>query len=323
MTLNYNNNMNTQISVIIPFYNCEDTLPGLLDSILCGKIIPFEIFLIDDGSEDSSYSIAHEYAARHSNIKVLSQNHAGASSARNLGLSAASGQWISFLDADDYIEPDMYSTMLDCLQSSYEKSGEIDGCICGYYTHKDGVNTPYTPHCSDNLSSKELLKSMFTDEAVKGFLFTRLFKSDLLKDISFNKEISICEDLLFQTQLFSSKNVRFTTVPKPLYHYVQSQGSATSPKSFFTNNTFIYKPAYTIISRYLSEDYVPDSYNAILDYSMYTLLKGYQQNKDDETLSQIRLMQNEMRHSGTFAMHRSQRRLLYELAPILYSHILK
>ncbi len=323
LTLIYNNNMNTQISVIIPFHNCEDTLPLLLGSILRGTIIPFEILLIDDGSDDSSCSIAREYAAGHSCIKVLSQSHSGVSVARNLGLSAANGHWISFLDADDYIEPDMYSTMLDQLRKSCENTDEIDGCICGYYTHKDGVITPYIPDYSEVLSSKELLKSMFTDEAVKGFLFTRLFKADLLKDISFNKDISICEDQLFQTQLFSTKNVRFTAVCKPLYHYVQTPASATSTKSFFINNTFIYKPAYEMISKYISEDYVMTSYNSILDYSMYTLLKSYQQNKDAKTLRQIRLMQKEMKRCAASSIPRSKRRLAYEFAPILYSHVLK
>ena len=312
--------MNTNISVIIPFYNCINTLPNMLDSILAGTVIPSEIILVNDGSTDGSDKLALEYSQKHAFITVLSQQHSGVSAARNLGLSTAHCTWISFLDADDYIEPTMYSLMLEAIKASDK---DLDGCICGYYTHKDGVTTPYVMNSAGLMSSEDILKSMFTDDAVKGFLFTRLFKASLLKEFSFNSQICFCEDLLFQTQLFSSKNVQFACVQKPVYHYIQNEASATSTQSFFRKDTFAYKPAFDEIKKFYDTTDVSQSYNDILNFSMYTLLKRYQKTKSSELIKEIRLLQKEMKKQPVSSYQRTTRRLFYELAPILFSFIMR
>lgn len=312
--------MNNNISVIIPFYNSKATLPKMLDSILSGTVIPSEIILVNDGSTDSSEKIAQDYAKKHSAIRYISQSNQGVSIARNKGLSMAHGQWISFLDADDYIEADMYSKMLKAIESA---KGMVDGCICGYYTHNKGTTTPYVPSSTDILSSKELLRSMFTDEAVKGFLFTRLFKADLLKEYSFDSNIKLCEDLLFQTKLFSTKEINFASVKEPLYHYIQNEQSATSLRSFFEDEIFVYKPAYDQIAKYVHEDYITKGYNSILDFSMYTLLKDYKENKSPKIRSEIKLLQKEMKEQKLSSRFKSKRRLIYELCPALFSYIEK
>ena len=311
---------NNNISVIIPFYNSIATLSQMLDSILSGTVIPSEIILVNDGSTDSSETIAQKYAKKHPAISVISQTNQGVSIARNTGLSHVHGEWISFLDADDYIDAEMYSKMIQAIESA---PGMVDGCICGYYTHNKGITTPYVPGSIDILSSKDLLRSMFTDEAGKGFLFTRLFRSDLLKGLSFDPNIKLCEDLLFQTKLFSSKEVNFASVKEPLYHYIQNEQSATSLRSFFDNDVFVYKPAYDQISENVQEDYITTGYNSILDFSMYTLLKAYKENKSPEIRSEIRLLQKEMKNQKLPSNLKTKRRLLYELFPVLFSYILK
>ncbi len=310
--------MNKTITTIIPFYNCKDALPRMLESILAGTMLPYEIILVDDGSSDGSTDVAYNYAQKYAFIKALSQSHAGVSAARNLGIKNANGYWISFLDADDHIEPDMYEKMIGAIYdaSSKDENGSIDGCLCGYFTHKDSVVTPYSYNSSEILSSEDLLKLMFTDDTVRGFLFTRLFRTDLLKELTFDTDIRICEDLLFQTRLFSSKDVRFACLPLPMYHYIQDQASATVTKCFFDGETFIYKPAYDRISSCISSDYVLSSYNSILDYSMYTLLNQYKLGKNTETKAQIRMLQKEMRQTKTPFAQKSKRRIVYEHAPV-------
>ncbi len=312
--------MNTSISVIIPIYNCESTLAKLLDSILLGTVVPSEIILVDDGSDDASLSVANKYALDNARIQTFSIPHSGVSTARNLGLSKATGSWISFLDADDYIEPDMYALMLEAIQTSGQDS---DGCICGYYTHKDGISMPYTLPSPDPMSSETILKSMFADDSVRGFLFTRLFRSELVKELSFDSHILLCEDLLFQTQLFTSKDVLFTCVSKPLYHYVQNESSATSRQSFFAGEDFIYKPAFDKIKKLYNTPYVSRSYNDIMNFCMYTLLKNYHKAKSLKTRNEIRLLQNEMKLQPSSSYKMTTRRFFYEKAPILYSHILQ
>ena len=307
--------MNNSISVIIPFCNSINTISRLFDSIFQGQVIPNELICVDDGSTDASKALVHEYARKYPCIKVLSQSHQGVSAARNLGLQNSHGDWISFLDSDDYIEPDMYSLMIDAVSSN---DTSVDGCVCGYYTHKDGIQTSYTTREYYTLSSNEMLRHIFTDDAVRGFLVTRLFRADILKDISFEKELSVCEDLVFQTKLFTSKDLKFAVVEKPLYHYVQNNTSVTVSKKLFDNDEFIYAKAYDIISNVLNEDYVQESYDSILEYSMYTLLINYKENSSPELLKEIRLLQKEMKKTGQSKEGRSKRRLAFEIAPVIY-----
>lgn len=311
--------MDTSISVIIPFYNSIDTLSKMLDSILSGTIVPSEVILINDGSTDNSRELALEYAQKHTFIKIFDQAHCGASSARNLGLSKSNGTYISFLDADDFIEPDMFSTMLEAVQSDKEN---IDGCICGYFTHKEGVVTPYSKAATKFLSSAEILKSMYTDDSVRGFLFTRLFRKNTIKDLLFDTNVAICEDLLFQTQLFLTKQLTMAVIAKPLYHYVQRNDSATNTNALFENDTFIYKSVYEQLYNKVHESFVLTNYNSILEYSMYSLLKKYGATGDKSLRTQIFLLQKEMKSAKT-TLPKSKRRIAFEIAPILYSHFMR
>lgn len=96
--------MNPKISVIVPVYNTEKYLHRCIDSILAQTFTDFELLLIDDGSKDNSGTICDEYAAKDSRVRVFHKENGGVSSARNLGLDNAKGEWISFVDSDDYTD---------------------------------------------------------------------------------------------------------------------------------------------------------------------------------------------------------------------------
>ncbi|SDB68441.1 glycosyltransferase family 2 protein [Butyrivibrio sp. INlla16] len=310
------NNLNNTITTIIPFYNNAETLPIMLDSILDGVLVPDEIILIDDGSTDDSADIIKNYVKRYPVIQYRHQDHKGVSAARNLGISLAKCTWISFLDADDYIDPDMYEEMIKAVAD-----GACDGCLCGYFTHKDEIITSYTRLQSETLQSGDILKAMFTDDTVRGFLFTKLFKADIVKQYSFDENIAMCEDLLFQTRYFANNNLKYKYIPKAFYHYIQNVSSATSTRDFFSNGIFVYKPAFDKIGNIIKEDYVLDSYNSILEYSMYTLLKAYSEgDRRKRTSDQIRAMQKELK--STPCKQKSKRRIAYQLAPILFSRFI-
>lgn len=110
--------MNDVISVIIPVYNVETYLRQCLDSILSQDHEALEVILIDDGSKDSSGAICDEYAARDHRVKVIHQVNAGAAAAKNAGLRIATGEYLNFVDSDDFLEPNVYGYMLETLKNS-------------------------------------------------------------------------------------------------------------------------------------------------------------------------------------------------------------
>lgn len=120
---------NTKISVIVPVYKVEQYLPKCINSILSQTFSDFELLLIDDGSPDTSGKICNDYAAKDSRIRVFHKENGGVSSARNLGLREALGEWVCFVDSDDWIEKDCFKVaykyviddQLDCLQFSYKR----------------------------------------------------------------------------------------------------------------------------------------------------------------------------------------------------------
>ena len=107
--------MNQRISVIVPVYNVADYLPQCLDSILSQDHEDLEVILIDDGSTDDSGRICDRYAAADPRVRVIHQENAGAAAAKNAGLRVATGEYLSFVDSDDYLEPKVYGYMLSVL----------------------------------------------------------------------------------------------------------------------------------------------------------------------------------------------------------------
>lgn len=301
------------VTTIIPFYNSGMLLARMLDSILSGTCVPSEILLIDDESTDESTNIAKQYSDYYSCVKYYKQKHGGVSAARNLGIRMATKSWVSFLDADDYIEPDMYELMMKAIEDD-----SFDGCLCGYYINDREEVFTHIFNKQEVIYSSDMLKKMFTSDDVRGYLFTRLFKTEHIKALSFDNKIGYCEDLLFQSEYFSMADRKFACVTKPLYHYVINDSSATATKRVIRDNQFVFKNAYDKISEIVHDDYVQQSYNDLLQVSMYRLLSSYKKGqKTKESLVQIKLLQKELKR--TPCKNKSKRRIAFEYIPFLYS----
>ena len=307
--------MKKTITTIIPFFNNATTLPRMLDSIFAGSVVPDEIILVDDGSTDNSKQVVQGYAVNHPQIKYIYKTHSGVSATRNTGLSQASCNLISFLDADDYIEPNMYETMLELFDDS------CDCVVCGYYTHKNNEVTAYNGYQKSTLNSSEFINAMFTSDDIRGFLCTRLFKAELLQGRLFNTDISVCEDLLFQFNLFLDHSLSIKYINKSFYHYVQNDNSATASLNLIKDGSYIYKPAFDLMLSMADDAYIPaiiTAYNDTLEYSMYTLLKSYRNGCD--VLSHIRIIQRLLKEIPY--SKKSLHRLAYCYCPVFYSFTL-
>ena len=208
------------ISVIIPVYNVEKYIARCLDSVLNQNFFNIEIICINDGSTDRSLSILHEYAAKDSRICIIEQDNRGVSAARNAGLEAARGTWIAFVDSDDEVLPDIWTTILE------EVDTEDAVCFSAEEIRIDnGRQIP--------------VKSGYFDVAFQGVKFLQdedLFKLSMtVWDKLFRRsKIEACtlrfpdgvhfEDNVFVLNFFILyRNVRFE--PRKLYRYFRREGS--------------------------------------------------------------------------------------------------
>lgn len=199
-----------KISVVVPVYNNEKYLKKSIQSILNQTFTDVEIILVDDGSTDSSGDICDEFVEKDSRCKVLHQNNAGVCAARNAGMMVAAGQYIAFIDSDDWVEPEY----LDGLVKNMEPNGVS---VCGFV-----LDDAIPIYCNEyeKLNSAEFQISVFSSNGVKGMIWGRLFDRNIIlrNNIRFKDEIAICEDELFNIEY--SKYITEAIINKScLYHY--------------------------------------------------------------------------------------------------------
>ncbi len=211
------------ISVIIPVHNTEKFLPRCLNSVLNGTYRDLEILLIENGSSDNSLNVCNEYAAEHNNIKVYTAEKTGVAHARNLGLRNASGEYISFIDSDDYISPYMYEALMNCI---LKNGADMAFCECETGNKNEfDFNFPQE-NCDRIISFNEYCYNLYVREEVKySFVTNKLYKRNLLNKIQFNENISYAEDRNFIIQ-YISRCEKIVHLPDKHYYYFR--GNAQS-----------------------------------------------------------------------------------------------
>ncbi|MCF2684354.1 glycosyltransferase, partial [Faecalicatena contorta] len=213
----------SKISIIVPIYNIEQFLPRCLDSILSQTYQNLEIILVDDGSTDDSGKIADRYAGKDERIKVIHQVNSGVSVARNHGLDQATGDYIGFVDGDDYVEPDMYEILMQIV-TEYQ----VDIAHCGYQmVYPSRIDYYYNTGEKLRLKRNEGLLELMRGTKIEPGLWNKLYKAELFKQVRLPVGVAETEDLLCNFEVFSlAENSFFYDVPK--YHYILRSGSATS-----------------------------------------------------------------------------------------------
>ena len=217
-----------KISVVIPVYNVAAYLERCLSSVVGQTYENLEIICVDDGSTDRSGEILDHFAAEDDRIVVIHQPNGGVSTARNTALDRCTGDFIGFVDGDDWLESDMYETLIRNI-TAYD----IDISACGYFEDYGGEARqvenmlPVPQHPMD---TRDFLKYIYIRDQYRGvasYLCSRLMRRDVILKpaISFDRQITHCEDIIFAAQCYlrSRKSV-YTSIP--LYHYVQRQDSA-------------------------------------------------------------------------------------------------
>lgn len=208
------------ISVIIPVYNPGKYLYRCLDSIIGQTYQNLEIILVDDGSTDDSLQVCREYAEKDGRIKVFSQKNAGVSAARNKGIEEASGDFFSFIDSDDYLEPDMYETLIEVFDR--EKPDIV--CYEYFVTFSDHENA-HSFADKSRYGMKDRKTAMRQQVTGVPFLWTKLFTGKLVEGLRFTVGLARGEDGEYcRYAIHRAEKVFY--LDKPFVHYVQSEDSA-------------------------------------------------------------------------------------------------
>lgn len=263
------------ISIIIPVYNSEQWLEKCVFSILNQSYNNLEIILVDDGSTDQSGTMCDQYRNLDQRVRVYHKENGGQATARNLGLKMASGSYIGFVDSDDWIDQDMYSTLIDAAVST-----KADIVMCGRRNvTPEGTILQSVFTCDDirEWNADEALRRFFLYDDIDGAGCDKIFKRELLEGIEYPVGL-ICEDLPFICTAIQRVK-KIVHVGKPMYNYVQRMGS-TSHSSFSpkTEGLIIYprqmRKEVVAKKKYLQEE--ADYYyffNAYLYYQNYYLSK--------------------------------------------------
>jgi len=204
------------ISIVLPVYNSENTLKRCIDSILSQTYTQYELIIVNDGSADLSQTIINGYAEADDRVIAVSKENGGVSSARNVGLEKASGEYICFVDSDDYVAPAYLEELNNCINSH-----DTDLAICLISRSKDLESNNITCFEDKNL----LIQSIVNNEEHNAGPYNKLFKRDLIGGLRFAEDIYLGEDTLFCVE-YAKKCRNAVRINKVLYYYEIPTSSA-------------------------------------------------------------------------------------------------
>lgn len=263
-----------QISVIVPVYNAEKTLHRCVDSILAQTFTDFELLLINDGSTDGSGRVCDEYAAKDARIRVFHKENGGVSSARNVGLDEARGEWIAFCDSDD----EFLSNALIILSSKIDE--RIDFISTGYLRYAPNgdleVNTSAYGKSEQILDARAIIEKMYQDSFYQFYVVTKMFRKEVVDKahLRFDERVYFSEDKLFIVQYICAMQRKSYYTVIPIYIYSMNNSGAMQTFGQYYNEKSVTGlmaalKAYSFIKAYENRNL------HILNVAAYDVLYSY------------------------------------------------
>lgn len=258
------------ISVIIPVYNVESYLHQCIDSVLAQTYQDFELLLIDDGSTDGSGAICDAYAAKDARVQVFHQKNDGVSSARNLGIKNAKGEWITFVDGDDWVSEDY-------LKNLHNNAKSVDLVISALYKIRKLKEIYGKLRYNQLLFTKdELLLNLNNYKLANyGYVFSALFKTTIIKRnyLGFNQRIKYAEDLVFMLEymMYTSLPIIYSGDCDYFYN-LDNENSAIKKKYDFAHNKYFLDIIYDFQVHRLKIDNI-NEYQGLLETNKLYILR--------------------------------------------------
>lgn len=270
------------ISVIVPVYNVEQYLDKCIESLVHQTYKDIEIILVDDGSTDRSLEICHRWCQKDERIKVVHKENEGVSSARNIGLNIMKGQYVFFIDADDWIETDCLQDMIDCMSDSVDivncdfQVTEEPGCQYNQFSY---------PQRYGLLLKEDCIADYYHLKLYTQTVWGKLFKKELWDEVRFQK-LKYSEDTYAMFEIIEkSRNIYL--LDKRYYYYLQRNGGA----SHYNNASYYEDILWTLDFNYQKalvqyRDYVEKAAQDYI-YIAYALLKIYVSDKERKKSFQL------------------------------------
>lgn len=234
-----------KVTIIVPVYKVEKYLKQCLDSIVNQTYSNLEILLVEDGSPDFCGEICDTYAKQDERIKVIHQENAGLSEARNVGLRYATGEYLLFVDSDDWLEHELCEMAVKDLEAH-----EADVVVFGYYEVSDAgqIQGVQFSHCSETFSGVEGIKKLLIYE-IENYAWNKLYKRDVFRDITYPKG-RLFEDIGTTYKVFGNA-IKIVQTNRVLYFYRQREGSISKQVSLRNQMEYIdmYLERYEVVCK--------------------------------------------------------------------------
>ena len=239
-----------KVSIIVPVYNVENTIERCLESLVKQTYKNIEILLINDGSQDNSLNICEEYKNNDNRIKIINQENKGLSGARNTGLNIANGDYICFVDSDDWVEKDFVQYGINLVVKNNVKLA-----ILGYYNStetKDEFTTKgWISKQEKIITNEEAMRLLVEDETIKSHAWDKIYSKELFKKIRFPENKNF-EDIYIMHKIVE-KCEKIVLSRQPKYHYYIRENSIS--RSYKIKNIYNYFEAEIIRRNFLEDNY--------------------------------------------------------------------
>ena len=226
-----------KLSIIVPAYNAENTISECLNSIFAQSFSDYEVIVIDDGSVDQTQKILRDYSeAFPERLRIKTVENGGQGRARNIGIEMSNGDYLGFVDSDDWIEPDMFEKLLS--------TAELTG--------SDLVHCEVLAHFPDGTTADEMIYRSACPMASAGFANNKLFRRDLIESVRFPEEKLWYEDTEFTARCIHRAK-KITHLSESLYHYRRGLPSTMNNQNALKNLDIL------TVMQHLEDEFLPDS----------------------------------------------------------------